>query len=117
MQGIDKETMIRALQKANIKIFTSDDIENLFNDLGRDCHYNDDDEIEFDDVDEFVKKYEKDEDEEEEKPASLPLTDAVLKNYGPSIVCWSCSAKDICGNSNNCPSYLSAKRKYEELKK
>ena len=116
MLGIDKETMIRALQKANIKIFTTEDVDDLFNDLGRECHYNDDQEVEFNDVDDFVKRYEKDE-EEEEKPASLPLTDGIIKSYGPSIVCFSCSSKDICNNSNNCPSYLSAKQKYEELKR
>ena len=116
MLGIDKETIIRALKKINKDIITDDDIDDMFNDLGKECHYNDDEEVEFDDVDEFVKKYEKEEDEAE-KTASLPLTDNIIKSYGPSIVCFSCSAKDICGNKNNCSSYLSAKQKYEELKK
>ena len=39
MLGIDKETLIEAIQKADIKIFTQNDIEDLVCDLGKACVY------------------------------------------------------------------------------
>lgn len=39
MLGIDKETFIHAIQNADIKIITNEEIENLFCDLGKPCKY------------------------------------------------------------------------------
>ena len=39
MLGIDKETLIEAIQKADVKIFTQNDIEDLVCDLGKACIY------------------------------------------------------------------------------
>ena len=58
MLGIDKETLIEAIQKADVKIFTEKNLEDLLCNLGRACVYDhgkvvwynkeDDDDYDFD---------------------------------------------------------------------
>ena len=40
MLGINKEDLIEIIQKADVEIFTDMDMEDIFIDSGKECHYN-----------------------------------------------------------------------------
>lgn len=126
MLGIEKNTLINALMKADAKIFTEDDINDLFYEIGKECSYNDDGEVEFE-LSRFYEKFKKEEDEEElteidiQQPRrkvnlnDLSLPERIL-NYGPSIICCSCNFMDRCTRKSNCSQYINAMNFYEKKK-
>ena len=126
MLGIEKNTLINALMKADAKIFTEDDMNDLFYEIGKECSYNDDGEVEFE-LSRFYEKFKKEEDEEEPKKIDIPqprrmvnlnnlsLRERIL-NYGPSIICCNCNYISQCTRKSNCSQYVNAMNFYEENK-
>ena len=126
MLGIEKNTLINALMKADAKIFTEDDINDLFYEIGKECSYNDDGEVEFE-LSRFYEKFKKEENEEESEKIDIPrsikmvkLSDLSLRerilNYGPSIICCNCNCINQCTRKANCSQYVDAMNFYEKNK-
>ena len=115
MRGIEKITFINALKKADANIFTEDDIQDLFYEIGKECSYNEDGEVEFE-LTNFYDKFKKENQEESEEvnndsPMSQSLDQQII-NYGPYIICYNCSNK--CTNKSNCALYNYAQEVYNK---